>query len=241
MIYRTPGADETVLDLTLGWAEDCRRWHMEYLRAYKPGAARERAYQQNVVYDTNQGGSAPPAEAYWGLPEVVEFLLQQGAKRACELDSTLVDDETKTRILQENFAKQAGALWDVTEMYQHGFTPETQPNRQHWQIVYELARYPADWEEQVIAQLKERYENEDGLRRPQIKLLQTRPADPPVNNRDRILLKMIQMLASLGVPDTDNNNSVWIEASADDSIEAEVRWEVEIINGTTIGRTRAKK
>lgn len=138
------GSPLTVFDNTLKWAEYSRQAHMEMLAAYKPGAARSRALASKAVYDPKQGGRERAAEAYLGLPEVLWLLRSHGAKRAYELqrlsDHAVFD-----------------TVWDMNDMDLHGFTPETQPNREIWNAVYDLARYPADWPEQVTEELQKRY------------------------------------------------------------------------------------
>jgi hypothetical protein len=226
---------QTTLDFALGSAEWARRWHMQLLSGYKLGAARERAYRDKAVYDPNRGGPARAAEAYWAMPAVIDLLLQRGARRAVDLDE--VDEKTKARVLDEEFEHEVGSFWDVTVMYRYGFTPETQPHREHWRCLSDLARYPSDWEELVVAEVKEQYEYKDGLSRPHIRLLERTKQQPgEVTSVDRVLPKIIRMLASAGVPDAEDENSVWILASDGDT--GEPRWEVEIVYGTTVGRKR---
>ncbi|KAJ5549742.1 hypothetical protein N7535_002317 [Penicillium sp. DV-2018c] len=123
----------TPLDIALHHAELGRRAHMRRLATYKPGPARTRALEQNLVYDESQGPPARAAESYRGFPDVIQILRDAGAKRSCEVEGTTKGD----------YIEQPRD-WDRDEIQKYGFTPETQPNLQSWTGLYELARYSND-------------------------------------------------------------------------------------------------
>jgi ankyrin repeat protein len=120
----------TALDQALHSAELSRRLHIQHLASYKAGATRANAVEANLVYDSNQGPPARAAEAYRCFPEVIRILRDAGAKRTCEVE----------RLSNGNYIRQPRE-WDEEEIAQYGFTPETQPNREVWQGLYDLAKY----------------------------------------------------------------------------------------------------
>ncbi|KAJ5186675.1 hypothetical protein N7449_011439 [Penicillium cf. viridicatum] len=123
----------TPLDRALHSAELGRRAHMRRLASYKPGGARTKALEQNLVYDETQGPPARAAESYRSFPEVIRILRDAGAKRTCELEGT-----------KGNYIEQPRE-WDQEEIQKYGFTVETQPNVEAWRELYELARYQSGW------------------------------------------------------------------------------------------------
>ncbi|KAF7586244.1 hypothetical protein BBP40_009195, partial [Aspergillus hancockii] len=154
----------TTLDHALHAAELSRRAHMEKLSTHKPGPAQRHAIQSNLVYDDQQGPPARAAEAYNAFPDVIRCLRRAGAKRACELDP--VPD---SRLLDTVYIQQ-GQFWDWVAIYGFGFTPATQPGREHWGVLYELAMYPDGWREEQVRELCERYG--DGIWRPDVRFLE---------------------------------------------------------------------
>lgn len=120
----------TALDQALHSAELSRRAHIQKLASYKAGAARTRALESNLVYEENQGPPARAAEAYRCFPEVIRLLRGAGAKRTCEVEGLSNGD----------YISQPRE-WDEEEIGLYGFTPETQPNREAWGLLYELAKY----------------------------------------------------------------------------------------------------
>jgi ankyrin repeat protein len=154
----------TALDHALHSGELSRRAHMEKISTHKAGPAQRQAIQANLVFDDEQGPPSRAAEAYNGFPEVIRRLRGEGAKRACELDP--VPDE---RLLDRVYIQQS-RFWDWTSIYNFGFTPATQPDREHWDVLYELARYPAGWREKQVEELFERYT--DGIWRPDVRFLE---------------------------------------------------------------------
>jgi len=124
----------TPLDQALHSAEISRRAHIEGLASYKAGVSRTHALEQDLVYDSNQGPPVRAAEAYKDFPDVIRILQDAGAKRRCDLE----DNGDGDYIAQP-------AEWDKHEMPQYGFKPETQPNVEAWQGLYELARYKSGW------------------------------------------------------------------------------------------------
>lgn len=81
----------TPLYRALHSAELGRRAHMRRLASYKPGGARTKSLEQNLVYDETQGPPARAAESYRSFPEVIRILRDAGAKRTCELEGTKGD------------------------------------------------------------------------------------------------------------------------------------------------------
>ncbi|GKZ21580.1 hypothetical protein AbraIFM66951_005214 [Aspergillus brasiliensis] len=145
-----PKDSTTVLDNAISSAEGSRHMHIDLLGAYSPGPPRARAVASQTVYDPRQGPPARAAEAYFGLPEVLHLLRVRGAKRACEL-------------MPSSHIPEVGLdhpdFWDITQMYWVGFKPETQPNKEHWDVIYQLSRLPSiSWRETVINSLRDMYE-----------------------------------------------------------------------------------
>lgn len=120
----------TALDQALHSAELSRRLHIQHLASYKAGATRANALEGNLVYDSNQGPPARAAEAYRCFPEVIQILRDAGAKRTCEVE----------RLSNGDYIRQPRE-WDEEEIARYGFTLETQPNREVWQGLYDLAKY----------------------------------------------------------------------------------------------------
>ncbi|KAK5796364.1 hypothetical protein VI817_005649 [Penicillium citrinum] len=131
---RSKSTPWTPLDQALHSAEISRRAHIEGLASYKAGVSRSHALEQNLVYDGNQGPPVRAAEAYKDFPDVIRILQDAGAKRRCDLE----DNGDGNYIAQPS-------EWDKNEMPQYGFKPETQPNVEAWQGLYELARYKSGW------------------------------------------------------------------------------------------------
>jgi len=127
---KTKSPPWTPLDQALHSAELSRRAHIQGLASYKAGAARTRALKQNRVYDEHQGPPSRAAEAYRCYPEVIQILCNAGAKRTCELEGHLKGD----------YIEQPRD-WDMDNIHEYGFTPETQPNVEMWSGLYGLARY----------------------------------------------------------------------------------------------------
>lgn len=147
-----PKDPATVLDNTISSAEQSRHMHLDLLAAYSPGAPRARALASQTVYDPRQGPPVRATEAYWGLPEVLQLLRGRGAKRACELVPS--SHPSHGTIDHPD-------VWDITHMYWVGFTPETQINRERWEVVYQLSRLPSiGWRETVIDSLRDMYESD---------------------------------------------------------------------------------
>ncbi|GFF84755.1 hypothetical protein IFM61392_06536 [Aspergillus lentulus] len=151
----------TVLDQALHWAEISRRAHMRRLADHKPGASRDQALEQNIVYDEGQGPPARAAEAYRSFPAVIRILRDAGGKRACELDGS----STATG----EYIEQPWE-WDFTEIYRYGFTPRTQPNLDQWNGLYEMTRYSERWQKDRMNAWKEEYE--EGRWRPDVRMLE---------------------------------------------------------------------
>ncbi|GLB08374.1 hypothetical protein AtubIFM57258_004263 [Aspergillus tubingensis] len=144
-----PRDHTTVLDSAISSAERSRHMHLDLLAAYSPGAPRARALAAQTVFDPRQGPPARAAEAYTGLSEVVRLLRARDAKRACELMPSS----------HFEVSPDHPDVWDITQMYWIGFAPETQPNKERWEIVYHLSRLPSvGWRETVVDSLREMYQ-----------------------------------------------------------------------------------
>ncbi|KAL4955493.1 ankyrin repeat protein [Aspergillus filifer] len=156
----------TPLDQALYGAELARRQHMEKLFLYKPGPGRRAAIEANLVYEDSQGPPARAAEAYHNFPQIIQYLRANGAKRRSEVEleksDHAVSGETTNmqHALDGTYIEQPG-FWDWTAIYTYGFTPSTQPHREKWQILYDLARYPTGWLREQVDELGTMYEMGD--------------------------------------------------------------------------------
>ena len=154
--------DWTVLDVAFRLAELSRQIHLDKLAAYAPGPERERAMASESVYNHSLGPPARAAEAHANFPEVLRLLRSHGAKLLRELDPTLPFQET---------ASDPPDLYDVTTTYYLDFTPEMQPNRKEWEIVYELGRRSPNWRDELVELMEFRYEY--GGWKPDLDMLRT--------------------------------------------------------------------
>lgn len=227
----------TALDYALQAAESSRRAYMQLLPAAMTEAARRRALATNAVYDTSQGGPARAAGAYWGLPDVLRLLRSRGAKRACELEPV-----PRLDLLQAEYILQPG-VWDIQEIYDTGYTPQTQPNKDQWRLIYELARYPADWKDETVSSLGELYE--EGFWRPHVRLLEA-SQDTGENIIKEVVDKIVtvQKERDYGQDNHGGSSAVWIEASDHGSSGNNLGYVVEIeilASGRLGGRRRRKK
>lgn len=254
-INKPVGVDSsvTVLDDALSWAERSRQMHIDLLAAYSPGAPRERALTANSVYDPRQGSPSRAAEAYLGLPDALRLLRARGAKRACELkgvyDSVFVD-----------IGLDQPDVWDITQIYWMGFSPETQPNRGQWEIAYELSRLPsADWRDHVIESLRQMYE--DDLWRPDlkmledgVKLLRDRSHDESSNDshnnfssevsggvdvvNGELIRRMLAMLTTVGRHDNEGEDDQEVANSVKSKADQKITW-IKVRNTQKYGRSSA--
>ncbi|KAI9790680.1 MAG: hypothetical protein M1833_001769 [Piccolia ochrophora] len=144
----TTHQSRSALDWALNHAELSRQAHIIACGTRKPGAPLEHARAQKLLYD--EGSQGPPTraeEAYFAFPKVIALLLSKGAKRACDF----VEDP-------ENIS-QPGEF-DFYDIYRYRITPDTQPFRDMWQPLYDLARYPEAWmENTILSTMREQYEN----------------------------------------------------------------------------------
>jgi hypothetical protein len=85
-------------------------------------------------------------------------LRKHGAKRAWELGPEYSCENIE----------QPGD-YDLNNIYGAGFTPDTQPHRQHWSVLYELAKYRPGWKEAWLERVLPWYEN--GTWRPEFGVL----------------------------------------------------------------------
>lgn len=240
---------ETLLDRAILCAEDLRRLHIDSLRLFKAGVARERAITQNLAFDSvDILFPEHAAEKLANMGGVLRMLRHEyGAKKAIEMIPE-EEKQLRTDIMNQQFYFVAGGPWDLTVLYECGYTPETQPQRDEWRILYELSTYCEDFDEKLLEALKSRYidEDDEGEWRPHIKLLKTAV---PVNKtpdtevftrvRDRLLPRILSMFKELGK--VDEEGRVWIEACDETSISAEAKWEVEVLDGGNVGKTRKIK
>ncbi|KAL1957500.1 hypothetical protein VTO42DRAFT_5963 [Malbranchea cinnamomea] len=220
----------TVLDSALHAANVSRQAYMEQIAGYGTGPHRERALASKVVYYKGPGGSARATEAYNGFPEVLRLLRSRGAKRACELEPV---PDRKVLSMEDMLPSDNPDFWDVTNMYHLGFSPETQPNKKQWEIVYELARHPADWRDQLVELLRWRYEigvrlDLDMLRDAEKYVAAQEEKDAAADEAgNKSLLvdadfrrKMLLMLYTIGQP----GDSVDAETDKDSSSQETPRW-----------------
>lgn len=245
----------TLLDRALMVAEDVRRQHIDSLRFFKVGAARERAITQNLAFGTtDMGFPKHAAEILANMPPILRMLRHEyGAKKAIEMIPEESDDEKqkqlRTDITNHQFWFVTGGAWDLIVLYECGYTLETQPQRAEWRILYELNNTCCDdFDERLLRTLKDKYFNVDDERewRPHIKLLKT--AVPLKRNpdmdlftriRDRLLPRIISMFKELGI--VDEEGRTWVEASDETSFWGEAKCEVEILSGGKVGETRKIK
>jgi hypothetical protein len=149
-----------------------------------------------------------PGEAYWSFPKTIEILRNHGAKRAWELGP---------KYKCENIEQPAD--YDLNNIYANGFTPETQPHRKHWSVLYELAKYSSTWMEEQLDALMPWYE--EGTFRPDVNVLRNWP-----ELREE-LLKI--------------SNDGWIKAVSPENMMVEVRVEGgAIVESKDVGATRWK-
>jgi ankyrin repeat protein len=151
----------TVLDQALHWAEISRRAHIRRLADHKVGPGRNRALEQNIVYDEAQGPPGRAAEAYRGFPAVIQILRDAGGKRACELEGS---ESGSGEYIEQPWE------WDFTEIYRYGFTPGRQPNLEQWDGLYEMAKYSEGLQKGRMSAWKEEYE--EGRWRPHVRMLE---------------------------------------------------------------------
>lgn len=249
----------TVLDEAISSAGSRRYDHMESLASYPSAAARKRARAAgNVFGDRSKESPSRAAEAYAGITKALHLLRSRGAKCACELGSLV--SSIPLGIRDTAFWLHPD-LCDVMHTYWLGFTPETQPNRNDWDILYELSRRPDMWREELVDILRDLYEGD--VWRPDLKMLeragkvssQARPATVEIPEGE-FLQKILAMLATLGKADPSTSTSdakvqksVWIEArettsSGPNGLHRTTPgyiFEVELLDGKSKGRTRRVK
>ncbi|KAF7718280.1 Uncharacterized protein PECH_002882 [Penicillium ucsense] len=120
----------TALDHALHAAELSRRAHIQKLVSYRAGPSRQRALEAHLVYEPNQGPPARAAEAYKLFPEVIQILRAAHALRTCEIQGLSSGDYI-----------QQPREFDENELSHYKFTPDTQPNSEMWQVLYDEAKY----------------------------------------------------------------------------------------------------
>jgi len=98
----------------------------------------------------------------WTFPETIEILRKHGAQRAWELGP---------EYNCENIEQPAD--YDLKNIYVNGFTPDTQPHRKHWSVLYELARYKPTWMKEQLDSVVPWYE--EGTFRPDVNVLRNWP------------------------------------------------------------------
>ncbi|GES62717.1 ankyrin repeat protein [Aspergillus terreus] len=212
-----PDTNCTVLDTVLHQAENYRRNHMEQLAKYKPGPARRAAVAAVALHShEHQGGKTyQRAEAYHAFPKIMRSLREAGAQRRCELESGTTDstDMDGTYINQPQ-------LWDWAFIYMSGFTPATQPHREQWAMLYELARYPTEWP--VVDYMVEWYENNTW--RPDVRFIE--------EEKDGDVVR--QVIARIGQPVEDKERAVRLKAI--DPVMGSV--EVTVVDREIVKRTK---
>ena len=161
-VFERNKSDCTVLEIAFHHAEISRQMHLDKLAAYAPGPARERALESKSVYNHTLGRPARAEEAHFNFPAILRFLRSHGAKLPRELDPTLPYKEA---------AFDPPDLYDVATTYFLGFTPETQPDRKEWEIIYELGRRSPHWRNELVELVEFRYEY--GGWKPDLDMLRT--------------------------------------------------------------------
>ncbi|PYI27940.1 ankyrin repeat protein [Aspergillus indologenus CBS 114.80] len=219
----------TVLDHALHSAELSRRAHMEKLATYKPGPAQRAATDEQVVYDDGQGPPSRAAEAYHAFPEVLRCLREEGAKRACELELSGTNADGGGDTAVDGTYIQQQRWWDWTSIYTYGYTPVTQPHRERWELLYELARYPVGWREEQIEELTERYA--DGIWRPDTRFLE--------EEEDRELVSAVVVRIGAVVGGGNDEGSV-VRLEAVDPVKGKVEVTVRVADGKVVDKTKVK-
>ncbi|TPX22622.1 hypothetical protein DIZ76_014499 [Coccidioides immitis] len=257
----------TVLDEAVLRASSRRQEHLESLASFTSAAARQRALAAGIVYGKTSESPTRAEEAYSGCPKVLSLLRSRGAKRGSEL-GPLGSSEPPS--ITDMFPKYFlhPDIWDVMDLYWLGFTPESQPHRHDWDILYELSRYPEDWRDQVVEILREMYK--DALWRPDLKMMQRaakaqlqavgkatqeKPAVPEVPDSE-LLRKILSMLAVAGKPDSStttpnekDQKAVWVNArettkSGPNGLHPTIPghiFQVELLGNRSLGDTRRVK
>ena len=157
-IKQKTGQNRTVLDLTFDEASRARTKHIDRRSVLSTSlnlAAMDRngaLYSDNLDDPPYQRPRIRDREIYWALPSILHLLISYGAEVG----------EPKL-ICQPTFV-------DAHDICGRGYTKETQPNREHWQILYDLEVLPSDWEQQCWASLHKYYveTNQDGVLVPYI-------------------------------------------------------------------------
>ncbi|CAG8962191.1 hypothetical protein HYFRA_00005242 [Hymenoscyphus fraxineus] len=154
---------KTALDIALDNGENSRHQHIGYLSAYLETPSSKLMEDSSCqAYSAFQGGQKRAYEAYWAFPTTIQILMKHGAKRAWQLG---------TEYDCENIWQPQD--YDFVNIYVAGFSPSTQPNREHWSVLYELAKYKDTWVEEQICALIPWYQ--DGTFVPSITTLENRP------------------------------------------------------------------
>jgi hypothetical protein len=138
-------------------------------------------------------------------------------------------------VLETEYIEQP-ASWDMNNIYVTGFTPLTQPHREHWRAVYELARYPEGWRQKMLEQMRGWYA--DGSWIPDARVLE---GEGKIEGLVELLVGVHLTQAADDNVAKENEDedferkSVWIKAM-DDAYGGIV--EVEFINGHIGNRRR---
>ena len=101
------------------------------------------------AYGINTGGqpnSQRAKEAYWEYHKVFEILKKYGARRTLRM---------------EGGSEGEPSYKDAIRLPRLGFSPQNQPNRRHWQPLYDLEMLREGWEEAAFEVVKMAYEDVD--------------------------------------------------------------------------------
>lgn len=144
----------TALDFAFYGADDARITYLRLASEFATDEEREEAEESGRLYaanayGTNTGGqpsSQRAREAYWAYPKVFEILKKNGARRAPRV---------------EGHSEGEPSYEDAVQLPGLGFIPQNQPNRQHWQALYDLETLQNGWEAAAFEVVKMTYEDVD--------------------------------------------------------------------------------
>ena len=149
---RARGIQGNALDCAFFGADTARMTYLRISADYPFARDREEANRNDTLYAANaygsnvqgQAGAQRRKEAYWSYPKIIDVLRKHGARRTPRVDSS-----------------SEPSFEDAKQLHILGFRVEDQPNRNHWQPLYELEILEPNWEEQAYADVKMLYEDQD--------------------------------------------------------------------------------
>ncbi|KAK2749483.1 hypothetical protein FQN57_006417, partial [Myotisia sp. PD_48] len=213
----------TILDAAIWRAGMIRDNHFHQLAKYRDKESRKRAIAEKVVYQVQKESPERAAEAYAAAPKILHVLQANGAKVSGELPGF--------KPTMELCLPYQPDYRDVQDLWWLGLTLDTQPDREEWEILYKVTRFPESWREQVVDLLFEDYS--EGAWRPDMDLLNCIKArQNPKQNLSKgtgainlqamdwqLIERMTKMLPTLRVPKTGpgteeptRESGAWVEA-----------------------------